>query len=204
MWSVQQMLCVVPMNFNTSFISSLQEVRTLSEIPDFTRISIRCCNTCKSLIDAEYTKIFTCSNSQKSRGLRSGDHAGQLTGPPHPSHCSPKVWFRCCLIIRRKWVGSPSCLNHMRCFDEEAHVPRILVNHSWRYTELVSLLGKATGPENFITWGTHPDIDSLTSEWIFTSGHMFPGTFSVHLNEYCNTFTPYTEVRVRVVRSSVS
>jgi hypothetical protein len=47
----------------------------------------------KSLISAEYTKVFRCPHSQKSRGLRSGDCAGQLTRPPRPIHCSPKAWF---------------------------------------------------------------------------------------------------------------
>jgi hypothetical protein len=62
-------------------------------------------NTSKSLIDVEYTKDFRCPHSQNSRGLRSGDRAGQLTGPPRPVHCSPKVWFSCCLTMRRKPVA---------------------------------------------------------------------------------------------------
>jgi hypothetical protein len=41
------------------------------------------------------TKAFTCSHRQKSKGLRSGDRRGQLIGPLRPSHCPPKVWFRC-------------------------------------------------------------------------------------------------------------
>jgi hypothetical protein len=50
------------------------EVRTLSKIPGFTRISwqafsTRCCNTSKSLIGLEYTRIFGCPHTQKSRGL---------------------------------------------------------------------------------------------------------------------------------------
>jgi hypothetical protein len=96
------------------------EVSTVSKIPGFTRISLqefftRCCNTSKPLIGAEYTEVFRCLHSQKLRGLRSGDRAGQLTWPPHPIHCSPKVCFRCCLIARRKWGGAPSCMNHMCC-----------------------------------------------------------------------------------------
>jgi hypothetical protein len=67
----------------------------------------------KSLITAEYTKAFRYPHSQKSRGLRSGDYAGQLTGPPHPIRCSPKVWFRYCLTMGRKLGGAPSCMNHM-------------------------------------------------------------------------------------------
>jgi hypothetical protein len=94
------------------------EVCALLKIPGFTRISwqafcTHCCNTSKSLINAEYTKVFRCLNSQKSRGLRLRDGAGQLTGPPCPIHCPPKVWFRCCLTMWRKWGGVPSCVNHM-------------------------------------------------------------------------------------------
>jgi hypothetical protein len=96
------------------------EVRSLSKIPGFTQISwqtfsTRCCNTSKSLIGAENTKAFTYPHSQKSIRSRSGDHAGQLTGPPRPIHVSPKVWFRCCLTIGRKWGGAPSCMNFMCC-----------------------------------------------------------------------------------------
>jgi hypothetical protein len=99
-------------------ISALRctEVHNLSNIPAFTRISwrpfsTRCCNISKSQIDAEYTKAFRCSQSQKARGLRSGDCAGQFTAPPRPSHCSVKVWPRCCLTMRRKRGVTPSCVN---------------------------------------------------------------------------------------------
>jgi hypothetical protein len=95
------------------------EVHTLSKIPGFTWISWHtfstCCNTSPSLIGAEYTEVFTCPQSQKSTGLRLGDRAGQLAGPPRPIHCSPKDWFRCCLTVQRKWGGAPSCMNPMCC-----------------------------------------------------------------------------------------
>jgi hypothetical protein len=51
---------------------------------------------------AEHIEAFSCPHSQKSRGLKSGDRGGQLTGPPRPVRCSPKVWFMCCLTLRRK------------------------------------------------------------------------------------------------------
>jgi hypothetical protein len=69
----------------------------------------------KPLISTEYIKVFRCAHSQESRGLRSGDPAGKLTGPPRPTHCSQKVWFRCGLTMRRKWGGAPSSMNHMCC-----------------------------------------------------------------------------------------
>jgi hypothetical protein len=55
----------------------------------------------KLLIGVEYTKVFSCPHNQNSRRLKSGDRAGQLIGPPRPSHCSPKVWFRSSLTMRR-------------------------------------------------------------------------------------------------------
>jgi hypothetical protein len=61
-------------------------------------------NTPKSL-DVPAAKIF--------RGLRSGDRAGRLTGSPRHVHCSPKVWFRCCLTVRRKRGDAISCLNRI-------------------------------------------------------------------------------------------
>jgi hypothetical protein len=59
----------------------LTQVCTLSKSPGFIRISwqafyTRCCNTCKSLIGSEHTKVFRCPQSPKPRGLTSGNHAG--------------------------------------------------------------------------------------------------------------------------------
>jgi hypothetical protein len=96
------------------------EVSTLSKIPGFTRLSrqaffTRCCNTSKSLIGAEVTEVFRCLYGKKSRVLRSGDRAGQLT-----------VHWKCGenkVMLHHAWT---TCV----VFDEEAHVPRVLVNHS--------------------------------------------------------------------------
>jgi hypothetical protein len=110
------------------------EVRTLSKISGLTRISCqifttRCCNTPKSFIGAEYTKVFRCPHSQKSRGLKSGDHASQLTGPLSPVHCSLKSgsgalwqWRENEVMPHDAWT---TCVA-----NEEAHTPRVLVNHS--------------------------------------------------------------------------
>jgi hypothetical protein len=119
-WSIQQMLHVVPMHFNTTFSSSSTEVRTLSTIPGLNRIfwhafSIHCCNTSEVIDRRLIHQSFRWSQSQKSRALISGDRVGQLTAPPPPMHCSPKVWFRRCLTVRRKWVSGPSYMNHMSC-----------------------------------------------------------------------------------------
>jgi hypothetical protein len=108
------------------------EVKILSKNPVLIRIPwhafpTRCCNTSKSLIGAEHTKVFRCHHSQKSKGLRSRGSCGPVIGSPHPTHCSPKVWFRCCQVMRRKWGGAPSCMSHMCCRwirDEEANVPK--------------------------------------------------------------------------------
>jgi hypothetical protein len=92
----------------------------LSQIPGFIRISwhafsTQFWNTSKSLIGAEYIKVFRCPHSQKSRKLISGNHAGHFTGPRRPVHCPPEVWFRCCLTMRRRWDGAPACTNHVYC-----------------------------------------------------------------------------------------
>jgi len=51
-------------------------------------------------VDSPFTVISVHSvYSQKSSRLWSGDFAGHLTGPPHPVHCWPKAWFRCCLTM---------------------------------------------------------------------------------------------------------
>lgn len=96
------------------------EVRTVSGIPGFTRISWQafntlCCNTSKSVLDAEYSRAFSCSHSQKYRELSLWDRAGQLTVPPRPNHCSPEVGLRCSLTVRWKWGGAPTCMGHICC-----------------------------------------------------------------------------------------
>jgi hypothetical protein len=92
------------------------EARSLTKISGFTWMSwqafcARWCNTSKSLIGAEQTKVFWCPHSQNSRR----DRGGQRNGPPRSTHCSPKVWLRCCLTMQRKSDGGPSCMNHMCC-----------------------------------------------------------------------------------------
>jgi hypothetical protein len=80
-----------------------KEVRSFSKISVFTRMfqqafSTHCSNTSQSLISSEHVKAAICLyRKKKSETLRSGDRAGQLTGPPRLIHCQLKVWYRCCL-----------------------------------------------------------------------------------------------------------
>ena len=69
-----------------------------SSVP--TTFYTRCCNDSKSLIGSECTKDCSCHYSRKSRGKRSGDRAGRLTGPLRPIHCRPKGRLKCCLATR--------------------------------------------------------------------------------------------------------
>jgi hypothetical protein len=165
-WSLQQMLVWFP-RISTQ-LSALRrtEVRTLSKIPGFTRISwqpfsTRCCHTSKSLIGAEYTKVFRCPRSQKSRGLRSGDRAGQLTGPPRPLQCSPTVWIRCRLTVPRKWGGAPSSMDHTCCWWRgtcSKSTGESFTKKRW-YTAPVSLLCKRIGPKS---WSPKTPTQTLT------------------------------------------
>jgi hypothetical protein len=139
---------------STKFLTLLHtEMPTLSKIHGFAwlarqALSIHCCNTSKSLSGTEYTKVCRCPHSQKSRGLRSGDNAGQLTGRPWFIHCSPKVQFRCCLAVQRKWDGALSCMNHMCCYWWRGTCSKSTgksFTKKWWYTAPVSLLGKRAG-----------------------------------------------------------
>jgi hypothetical protein len=129
-------------------ISALRctDMRTLSTIPGFTQVpwyafSTRCRNTSKSLIGSE------CTHSQNSRGMSSGDHAGQLTESPRPIHWSPKVWLRRCLTVRRKWGDAPSLMNHMCCWWRRTcyKITGESFTKKRRYATPVSLLHKTTG-----------------------------------------------------------
>jgi hypothetical protein len=179
--------------FQHNFQLRRTEVSTLSKFPGFTRISwqtfsSRCCNTRKPFIGAEYTKVFRCFHSQKSRWLTSGDHAGQLTGPPRPTHCPPKVRFRCSLIMRRKWYGAPSCMIHMCCWWRgtcSKSTGKSFTKERW-YTAPVSLLDKTTG---YKSWSPKVPTQILTHPYL--SRHWFLDTcwlgLFAHLSEY---YTP--------------
>jgi hypothetical protein len=146
--------------------------------------STRCRHTSKSLIGAEYTKVFRCHHSQKSRGLSPGDRAGQLTDLPQPIHCSQKVWFRCCLTMRRKLGGAPSWMNHMCCRwwrgTCSKSTGKSFTKRLW-YASPVRLLGETSGPKS---WS--PKMSTLVpiqiqnspiSQQALISRHTLTGTF---------------------------
>jgi hypothetical protein len=92
----------------------------LSQLSDFCHTEVHtfcapCHSTYKSLFSTECTKDFRCPYSQKSRGLKSRDHADRLTGSLHPVHFSFKDWFRYSLTVQRKLGGATACMNHMLC-----------------------------------------------------------------------------------------
>jgi hypothetical protein len=73
-----------------------------------------------------------------------------MTGPPRSIHCSPKVWFRCWLTVRRKCADASSCVSHI-CFRlwrgtcSKGTCKSFTKNGS--YTARVGLLGKTTAPK---------------------------------------------------------
>jgi hypothetical protein len=137
--------CSVWFPYISTQLSALRrtELRTLSKSPGFILISwqafcTRCCSTFKFLVGAEYIKVFRCFHSQTSIGLRPGDRTDHLTGPPSPIHCSPKFWFGCSLIMRKKWSCVPSCVNYTCCWWRGTHsksTGKSLINkskYSWK------------------------------------------------------------------------
>lgn len=127
-----------------------------------------CCNSSMTLTGADYTKVFRCPQRQKSRGLRSGDHAGQLTRPLCSSHCLPKVWLRCCLKMLGKWIGAPSHQIHRYCHSWRGTCSKSngksFVKRQW-YTAPVGLLGKTTGLTN---WSPKMPTQKLMEEWHYS------------------------------------
>jgi hypothetical protein len=146
------------------------EVHTLSKMSAFIGISWQafstyCYNTSKSFISDGYIKVFRCPHSQKSRGLRSGDHTGQLTGPPSPistvhlKSASGAFW-QCGengVVPHHAWI---TCVvlslmkRHM--FQEYG---KIVPQKRWQPSS-VSLLGKTVSPKSWSPQDAHPDIDS--------------------------------------------
>jgi hypothetical protein len=104
------MLYVVPVHVTQLPRLRRAEVRTISGISDFTRISRQalftcCCNTSMSLTDSEYTKAFKCPHSKECRGsCRSVDR----TSTSHPLSTERLVQvlsenvekMRCCSIMQ--------------------------------------------------------------------------------------------------------
>jgi hypothetical protein len=130
----------------------------------------------KSLISIEYNKVFRCPRSQKPRGLKSGDHAGQLTEPPHLNH-----WFACCLTVWRKWGCAPSCMNHT-CWRGNTcskSTGKSFIKKLF-YTAPVSLLGKATGHKSCPPrlWCTH--ISAGSAFWTYIDWHFFSYLRTIH------------------------
>jgi len=62
-------------------------------------------------MDSEHNKAFRKTRSQNPRGLRLEDCVGQLTEPPRPSNCLPKVWFVCCLTVRGHFLHESHVLS---------------------------------------------------------------------------------------------
>jgi hypothetical protein len=194
-WYLKQIHSESPMHFDRTFSPSSYkgahsvENSFLQWIYGYAFSS--CCNTSKSLIGAECTNAFSCPHSQKSRGLSSGDHVGQLDWPPRPDHCSPKIWFRCRVSLRRKWGDAPSCMNHMCCLWWRGTCSKSTgksFTKEWFYTAPVNLLGKTTGPKCL-----PPKMPTLVSSQMqnspifqqaFISGHVLSGNFFAHLSEY--------------------
>jgi hypothetical protein len=120
MWSPQQMLYVIPMRFDTTFSSSSHRGAHFVQNSWFHSIPLTdiLCSLLQYLyvIDQRWIQWrLQVSSQPKIQGLRSRARAAQLTGPRRPLHCSPKVWFRCCLTMWRKCGGAPSCMNQMCC-----------------------------------------------------------------------------------------
>lgn len=184
MWFLQQMPYVVPVHFNTTF-SSLSH-RVSHSIENFwLYLNILIGNSFKSLISAAHTKVFRCTQSQKSRRLRSRDCIFQLTWSLRPICGSLKVLFRCCLTMCSKW-GDDTC-TICAVSEEEAHVPRVLVNHSPKI-KYTAFLGKTTCPKIWLpklpsktlmeNWCSCPDA---TVELVLVI-HQEMGIIKVHHN----------------------
>ena len=60
-----------------------------------------------------YTSLFSHPHKQKSKGVKSGERAGQWIRLPRPIHQLGYVLFRCWVTFLVQWIGDPSCCRHM-------------------------------------------------------------------------------------------
>jgi hypothetical protein len=72
-------------------------------------------------------KVFRFPHSHRSRRLRSGDCAGQLTGAPRELHSVAHFWFGMTCGEVELLLHHPYTVPAV--FDEEDYHPRVLVNH---------------------------------------------------------------------------
>jgi hypothetical protein len=148
MWSLQQVLCVGPMHSNKSFSSSLH--RGVHSCQKF-QVSLESPDRHSLLVTVVPLSHWLVLNTPKSFGVPTAnnaeDYAGQLTGAVCPMDHSLKVWFRCCLAVRRKWGGA-----WMTCYcwwdTCSKSTGKSFAKKQW-YTAPVSLLGKAAGHKSW-------------------------------------------------------
>jgi hypothetical protein len=153
LWPLQQMPCMVPIHFNKISALHCTEVHTMSNLPGFNRTSAGCCNTSKSLIDAQYTGGFRCPHNKKIQGINIKGSCRPVDCPLHPIHCSPRVWVQV-LTMWGKWGGAPSCMNLHVLSMMKVHKFQVywqIIHQNDGTQTLVSLLGKTSGCKELIT-----------------------------------------------------
>jgi hypothetical protein len=122
MWSLQQMLHVVPMHFNTTFSSSLYGGAYSVEFSRFhsnLQTGIVISLLLYSYIGAKCIKVFRCRHSQEFSGLKSGDRAGQLAVPARAVSTGSGADWQC---REKESVPDHAWTTHVVA-DEEAHPP---------------------------------------------------------------------------------
>lgn len=86
-------------------------------------------------------KVFRFPHSQRSRRLRSGDRAGQLTGAPRSLHSAAYVWFVCWHAEKESYRPTIR-VSFLSSLTERLIIPgyrQIIKKNRW-YTAPVSLL----------------------------------------------------------------
>jgi hypothetical protein len=110
-------------------VPRLTEVRILSKIPGFTRISwyafdTRYCTTSKPLIGPQYTKVLIVSSARYQVSWKQ-----EVAQSVRPIHWLPRVWFMC-WQSKENEVVSHHAWNTCVVFDEQANIPRVLVYYT--------------------------------------------------------------------------
>lgn len=120
--SLQQMFCIVPMTFNTTFSSS--SYRGVHSVENsWFRLNILSVilHTSNWLTGPEYSKDFYVSPQRKIQMINVKGSCRPADWGYRPVQCSPEAWFSCYLKMRRKLCDIPVNMYYV-CF------------HSWRGT----------------------------------------------------------------------
>jgi hypothetical protein len=148
-WSLRRMLCVDPMHFNITFSSSSQRWAHSVENTSFHLNPLTGIFYSLAVIPLiHWSALNTPKTLRVSTDKNPEDWGREIV----QATAHRKVWFRCCLTVRRKWGGAPPRMNHVSCHRWRGACSKNTgksIIRKRRYAAPVSLLRKTSGRKSW-------------------------------------------------------